>query len=172
MISHVYLGLSLAVSLLNAAEPVVANLKPLAHPTVFARYLGNESNWDAPLPELKQAWKLPKTPENFFWEQAVKDEQRLVVELIDNDGLPWPSSSALWCKNETCTVRIKTEHELPKMKDLFVTGTIFDASGKKVQTWTIPLNIAEGTQDPPPWRIAASPKATKPKLTIRKSRRR
>ena len=40
----------------------------------------------------KDPWNIPASPQYFFWEQDIEDDQRVQLELIGSDGIPMPSN--------------------------------------------------------------------------------
>ncbi len=119
--------------------------------------------------DKKIVWKLPITPAIFYWQQNLKPLQNLIVELIDNDGLPWPTSVAITQKDNLFTVQLKPSHELPKTRELFLVGSIVGSSGEKIETWLIPLLVLEGSQSKALWAPIENPIPVKaPKKIISK----
>lgn len=116
---------------------------------------------------VQTTWVLPKTPQFLYWQQTLAKEQNLVVELIDSDGLPWPSSSLiLYDQNNQFTIQMELTYELPTKRDLFLTGSIFDLEGQKQNTWFVPLSVADGGKNDAIW--AYKPPASTVKSLKRK----
>jgi hypothetical protein len=101
--------------------------------------------------DKKNIWKLPVTPTSFYWQQNLAPSQNLIVELVDSDGLPWPTSVNISQKDNLFTVEISPVHELPKTRELFLVGSVLGGSGEKIETWLVPLLVLEGSQNKVLW---------------------
>ena len=122
--------------------------------------------------DKKIIWKLPITPAIFYWQQNLKPSQNLIVELIDNDGLPWPTTVTISQKDNLFTVQVNPIHELPKTRELFLVGNVLGSKGEKIETWLMPLLVLEGSQSKVLWAPIDRPAPVKAPKKVKKAKRR
>jgi hypothetical protein len=132
-----------------------------------------ETDYCAPAPRLagetmtttltKSTWILPQTPLSFFWQQYIKDGQKLVVELVDSDGLPWPTTATLAREKNLYTIKVAPSHALLGAREMFLVGTVYDVDGKRTETWLEGFSVQEGTKEETPWTKVNAPALAKPK---------
>jgi len=105
-------------------------------------------------------WTLPRTPESFIWHHFPKSEQRVVVELLDKDGLPWPTHNILLENNGRHTTKLIPDYELPEASSLFLKATIFNHQDKQIEIWLQKLVVKAGAQQDAPWQVQPKKVAT------------
>lgn len=92
---------------------------------------------------LVQKWSLPKSPEQFIWQKEVSNQEKMTVELIGSDMLPWPAkieSSRIKDKN---TVQISPTMAIPADREMFLVGNIYDRNGKRIENWLVALTVKD-----------------------------
>jgi len=119
--------------------------------------------------EKLTTWQLPKTPQHFYWQQELSVKEILTVELIDNDGLPWPCSSFILQKENQFLVYIRIDYELPKNREMLLMGSVYDEEGKKQKTWILPLYVLEGSEQSQIWK--STPKVVSTKKSKKKRKK-
>jgi hypothetical protein len=104
-----------------------------------------------PLPHLTSArglanvalakWRLPKMPVNFIWQQQIKGDRKLVVEVIGSEGRPLNSATKSYKRGERESVQISLSANSNAENELYLVGNIYARDGKRVENWILPVAI-------------------------------
>lgn len=80
-------------------------------------------------------WKIKGTPKNIRWKHNLKKDEKLVVELQSEGGLPWPTNGILKVGSNTQEFELKPKKKLLKNRHMYVIAHIMDEQGKRKETW-------------------------------------
>jgi len=108
---------------------------------------------DLELHAERELWTLPHTPDSFYWQQRIDKDHRLSFELIDDGGLPWPCETSLSEIDGAQILKLTPSHELPKQKQLYLVGTLFNPSGQKSKTWIGKVAVDMGFNGDAIWNV-------------------
>lgn len=100
---------------------------------------------------LRTKWRLPKSPSKIIWQQNVAPSQKLVVELIDSDGLPWPSRLEIAKLGTRESVQIIPSYELSTEREMLLIGNLYNAGGQRIENWVLPISVDNGSTTSLPW---------------------
>lgn len=101
-----------------------------------------------PMPESadsnsKNLWLLPSGFKSLHWEQDTAPGQSLQMDLIGPNGLPLPTTTALYQIGPRLLVELKTNSILPKNVILTLAIYLVDSTGQKLSSQKVPFKITE-----------------------------
>lgn len=138
---------------------------------------------DAPFPH---PFSLTKTPKSFYWQQQLRSDKEISVELLDETGLPLPASVMVEKVGNVFTVTLQPLGSLPEGKKLSLMATQLSSDIKREQSWMLPVRIgtpkatsrtvdssqSRTTQTPKKSTVTTSRKVKKKPGSVRKTRAR
>ena len=89
----------------------------------------------------KDPWQIPAGPQYFYWEQDIEDDQKVQLELIGSNGIPMPSAVTVSKIGNRIILKLKPIDSLSRDKIYLIVASLWDASGKKLSSWSVPFKI-------------------------------